>query len=162
MQNSIRRQLTLFVSPQQSERLEQVRKQNDPIQSQIIQSHITLCREDEIIDLDKAISNLRNLPPFDLQLHLGKLTIFEDGKGVYLPILNHEDFHNLRKKVLLGIIDSPRIQHPHLTLMHPRNAVCTDEIFDLLSKIAFPTLLYFNEIHLIVQVDGGAWETIAY
>jgi hypothetical protein len=162
MQHSIRRQLTLFVPPQQSERLEQVRKQFDPIQSQIIQSHITLCREDEIIDLDKVIANLRNLPPFDLQLHLDKLTRFEDSKGVYLPILNHEDYHNLRKKVLHGIIDSPRIQHPHLTLMHPRNAVCTDEIFDLLSKIAFPTLLHFNEIHLIVQVDGGAWETVAY
>ena len=162
MQHSIRRQLTLFVPPQQSERLEQVRKQYDPIQSQIIQSHITLCREDEIIDLDKVIANIHSLPPFDLQLHLGNPTRFDDGKGVYLPILNHEEYHNLRKKVLHGIIDSPRIQHPHLTLMHPRNAVCTDEIFDLLSKIPFPTLLHFNEIHLIVQVDGGAWKTVAY
>jgi hypothetical protein len=54
---NIRRQLTLFVEQKDAEIIERVRQEFNPIQFNLIKSHVTLCREDEIQNLEQVISN---------------------------------------------------------------------------------------------------------
>jgi len=72
----------------------------------------------------------------------------------------YEHFHALRKLILKGIIGEPGIQEPHITLMHPRNANCTDEIYEEIKRIRLPNRLRFNKISLIEQVNGGKWDVL--
>ena len=54
----MRRQLTLFVDPKDAINIEQVRNEFNPRQFEIIKAHVTLCREDEIQDLERVMTNL--------------------------------------------------------------------------------------------------------
>ena len=56
MTNNIRRQLTLFVEQKDAETIEKVRQEFNPKQFELIKSHVTLCREDEIQNLEQVIS----------------------------------------------------------------------------------------------------------
>lgn len=156
--NKIRRQLTLFVEPRDAETIEQVRQIFNPIQFGLIKCHVTLCREDEIENLEQVIGNLSSLKLIEIPIEFAKITRFEHGKGLLLPAKpNHSEFDNLRKQILSGVIDNPRVQEPHITLMHPRNSTCTDETFIEIEKIAFPAKLSFKKINLIEQKEGGQW-----
>ena len=73
---------------------------------------------------------------------------------------NLESFENLRKNVLNGIIEKPQIQEPHVTLMHPRNATCTDEIFAEIQKYNLPNKIKFSKISLIEQEMGQKWRIL--
>ena len=53
----------------------------------------------------------------------------------------------------------PKHEH-HITLMHPRNSICTDEIFKNIQETDLPSSLTFDNISLIEQVDGGEWQTL--
>jgi 2'-5' RNA ligase len=160
----MRRQLTLFVDPKDAINIEQIRNEFNPRQFEIIKAHVTLCREDEIQDLDMVISNLmlytRTKSSFIIEF--GPMERFDNGKGLLLPATkDHQDFKTLRKKVLSGLTDNPRDQKPHITLMHPRNSTCNDHIFQQIGKVALPTKLAFQQISLIEQeVDGGPWKTL--
>jgi len=48
-------------------------------------------------------------------------------------------------------------QVPHITIMHPRNSICNDEIFEQIKKQEFPTELEFKKISLIEQRSGEKW-----
>ena len=48
----MRRQLTLFVKKEDAETIEQIRQAFNPRQFELIKSHVTLCREDEIQNLE--------------------------------------------------------------------------------------------------------------
>lgn len=161
MTNNIRRQLTLFLDNEEAESLEKIRQEFNPRQFEIIKSHVTLCREDEIQDLEKITSNLVLLtqPRFDIRFD--KIRRFDNGKGLLLPALNdNEEFDNLRRQVLNGLMDNPRKQEAHITLMHPRNSTCTDRIFQLVEKLNLPTKYSFNKISLIEQRNGGKWKIL--
>ncbi len=161
MTNNIRRQLTLFVDPKDAETIEQVRQQFNPVQFELIKSHVTLCRENEIENLDQVISNLLVLSKTEIVIEFAKAARFENGKGVLLPANNdYREFQELRRKVLAGLTNNPRIQEPHITLMHPRNSTCTDRIFLQIEKRNLPTKLKFNKISLIEQQDGGQWKIL--
>ncbi len=161
MTKNIRRQLTLFVDPKDAETIEQVRQEFNPKQFELIKSHVTLCREDEIQNLDQIISNLLYLTQEEIIIEFKKATRFDNGKGVFLPATtNNESFQELRKQVLLGLHNNLRKQEPHITLMHPRNSTCTDEIFQQIEKIVLPTHLIFKSISLIEQEDGGKWRIL--
>jgi hypothetical protein len=49
-----RTQLTLFVAPPAAEILEPLRRRLDPVQSRLISAHVTLCREDELMNVSAA------------------------------------------------------------------------------------------------------------
>jgi 2'-5' RNA ligase len=154
-------QLTLFVNEKDSKVIEEVRSKFNPIQFRIIKSHVTLCREDELLGINKVITNIENLKFSPLQLNFDKPIRFDDGKGVFLPCLDENSlFQNLRKSILKGIIKNPRIANPHITLIHPRNATCTDVIFEEINKFSFPSQLTFNKISLIEQELGKEWKII--
>lgn len=161
--NIIRRQLTLFVEPNDAIIIEQIRQKFNPSQFEIIKAHVTLCREDEIQNLEKVISNLLILIQTQetIVIEFGKATRFDNGKGVFLSGKKCDgEFEALRRKVLNGLNDSPRDQEPHITLMHPRNSICTDDIFEQIEKADLPLRLNFKRISLIEQENGAPWKIL--
>lgn len=161
MNKKTRRQLTLFLEPKDAEIIEKIRKTYNPAQFGLINDHVTLCREDEIENLEKVKSNLITLDNQAFDLEFGKIERFENGKGLFLPAkVKHEAFDNLRKLILNGIIAEPRTQEPHITLMHPRNSTCTNEIFDEVVMLDLPSKFTFNKISLIEQEADGTWRIL--
>ncbi len=163
MISNIRRQLTLFVKPTDAIAIEQIRQKFNPRQFQLIKAHVTLCREDEIQDLEKVISNLLLLTQTqqDICIEFSKATRFDNGKGVFLPARNdNKEFAYLRKQTLYGLYDNPTNHEPHITLMHPRNSTCNNDIFKEIKKIVLPTKLEFKRISLIEQENDGQWKTL--
>lgn len=131
------------------------------MQQQLIASHITLCREDELELLEMIIAHLQQLRLAPITVQFGAVTPFDNGKGIMLPALGENTaFHELRKAVLQPIIATPRLHEPHLTLMHPRNATCTDEIFEVIQSTNLPRQLTFTVISLIQQCNGGKWQAL--
>lgn len=160
---NIRRQLTLFVEPTDAVTIEQIRQEFNPRQFELIKAHVTLCREDEIENLEQVISNLFLLTQTrqNIFIEFDKVARFDNGKGLFLPAINdNEEFDNLRRQVLIGLIDNPRKQEAHITLMHPRNSTCTDNIFKQVETINLPTKLNFRKISLIEQKNGGQWKIL--
>ncbi len=158
---SKRIQLTLFVSENVSAAIEAIRRQYNPVQQSLIAAHVTLCREDELIDIKQVLQNLEQLDFPAIMIRFGKPERFDEGKGVLLPALEENtSFQELRKTILKGVIEQPRNHQPHITLMHPRNSLCADELFQEISKHELPATIQFNSISLIEQVDGGIWKLI--
>lgn len=158
---NVRRQLTLFLNKQDSESIEKIRLQFNPIQSELINSHVTLCREDEIEDLEQVIINLHCLTNTEFTIEFGKVSRFDNGKGVLLPArADNIEFQELRKHILQGINNNPGRHEAHITLMHPRNSICTDNLFEDIEKINLPAKLNFKKISLIEQKDGGQWNVL--
>ncbi len=129
--NKIRRQLTLFVEQKDAETIEEVRQEFNPRQSELIKCHVTLCREDEIENLEHILTNLSLFTQTEIVIEFGEAQRFDNGKGLLLPAKNdNSEFQNLRRQILSGIINNPQKQEPHITLMHPGNSTCTDNIFE--------------------------------
>lgn len=161
MANNIRRQLTLFVEQTDAKTIEKIRQEFNPIQSKLIKCHVTLCREDEIEKLEQVIANLLRLTKTEVTIEFGKVTRFDNGKGLFLPATtDNGEFQELRRQVLVGLTDNPRKQEPHITLMHPRNSTCTDSIFGQIKKISLPTKIKFKRISLIEQENGEQWKIL--
>jgi 2'-5' RNA ligase len=156
-----RRQLTLFVKKQDAIAIESIRSTFNPVQQQLIDCHVTLCREDEIGDLEKVLNNLRANKLNVITIQFGPAIRFDNGKGVLLPAVgdNHL-FQQLRLKILEGTASSIRRHEPHITLMHPKNATCTDEVFEIIQQTIHPQVFRFTEVSLIEQINGGVWKII--
>jgi 2'-5' RNA ligase len=156
-----RLQLTLFVDKKASEAIEKIRQTFNPLQYELIKSHVTLCREDELESLEKVIANLEKLNHDPITIHFGKAARFADGKGVFLPAIgDNAGFQQLRAQILQGIIDHPRTQEPHITLIHPRNGTCTDAIFEHIEQCSLPDTLSFSTISWIEQEVGREWRVV--
>jgi 2'-5' RNA ligase len=150
--------LTLFLPECSSLEIEKCREKFNYEQFQLIKAHITLCREDEIEQLEEIKINLNKLSFNSFDLEIGKPTQFCDQNGVLIPIVgNDKIFHSLRAEVLNGIIDFPRIHKPHITLMHPGNSSCTPNIFKAIKNLNFPNKIQLSKISLIEQNLGGRW-----
>lgn len=161
MDKNIRRQLTLFVNKKAADNIENIRKKFNPKQHQLIKSHVTLCREDEIKNITLVLDNLQKLDTPNITIQFGQVRRFDNGSGVLLPTLgDNEEFHKLRLKVLSGLEMTVRLHEPHITLMHPRNSNCTDKIFKIIQGTNLPTALAFDTISFIEQVDGGQWQIL--
>lgn len=154
-----RQQLTLFIN-EERELFESVRARYNPVQQVLIAAHITLCREDELLVLPKVLENIRNIRlPQPVTITLGSPERFAEGRGLLLPGAgSNTGFYELRQQVLKGIIVNPRNQHPHVTLIHPRNGTCTTGIFAELRQYRFPDRLRFHRISLIGQQGEGPWQ----
>jgi 2'-5' RNA ligase len=156
-----RRQLTLFVSDNYAIEIERIRQKFDPLQYDSIKCHVTLCREDEILDFEKISLNLKNVNQKAFFINFGKVKRFSQDNGVLLSSIGkNKEFHGLRRKILTGITPNPRNHDPHITLMHPLNSACTDEIYKELEAVKFPTQILFNKISLIEQEEGAKWQIL--
>ncbi len=153
-----RQQLTLFPDEKDTLIIELIRNQFNPEQAALIKAHVTLCREDEIVPIEKVLKNLESLNEPVITINFGEVVRFSEGKGVLLPAIGStKSFHQLRKAVLTGIMEQPRLHEPHITILHPRNATCTDAIFNQLKANRFPGTLKFQTISLIEQEEGKEW-----
>lgn len=155
MTHQQRIQLSLFVAPDEAAAIEDVRRTFNIRQYELIKSHVTLCREDELEPLDRVLENLNELDHGLLPLAFGAPIRFSEGRGVLMPAIGHEAFQALRQRVLKGVVERPRIHEPHLTLMHPRNSTCDEVAFEQIRSRALPRVLTFSTISLIVQ---EAWD----
>jgi 2'-5' RNA ligase len=161
LNQQIRRQLTLFVNPNDAQEIEAVRKRFNPQQQELIDCHVTLCREDEIDNIEAILTNVQKLDTIEISINFGRVSRFNNDKGVMLPALGeNETFHQLRSKILKGINEFIRKPEPHITLVHPRNATCTDERFEEITKFSFPNRIVFTRISLIEQINGGKWRVL--
>jgi cellobiose-specific phosphotransferase system component IIA len=154
-------QLTLFVSEKNSGQIEKIRQKFNPAQYALIKSHVTLCREEKLEQLDRVIDNLEKLEYEAITIHFGGAIRFANGTGVLLPAIgNRDEYHTLREKILQGISNNQDIPEPHITLMHPRNSLCTDEIFEQIKNYNLPTRLTFSTISLIEQEPRMEWQVL--
>ncbi len=154
-------QLTLFVSEKDSGQIETIRQWFNLAQYALIKSHVTLCREEELEQLERVIDNLEKLEHEAITIDFDNAVRFANGAGVLLPAIgNYDEYHQLRKKILHGIIDKPGIPEPHITLMHPRNSLCTDDIFEQIKNYNLPAKLTFSTISLIEQEPGMEWQVL--
>jgi 2'-5' RNA ligase superfamily len=154
-------QLTLFVSEKDSLQIEKIRQQFNPAQYALIKSHVTLCREEELEQLERVIDNLEKLEHEAITIEFGSAVRFANGAGVLLPAIGkHDEYHQLRKKILCGITDKPGTPEPHITLMHPRNSLCTAEVFEQIKGRTLPAKLTFSTISLIEQEPGMKWQVL--
>jgi 2'-5' RNA ligase len=149
-----RRQASLYLTS--VPHIEAVRRSHNPEQARLIPPHVTLCREDEVLDWEVFRERLKAQGPVELTLEFGVPVREKD--FVFLPVTSGvEKFHQLRRALLL---DEPRNSTPHLTIIHPRNGTCTNEIFaDILSRVSLFQYT-FREVYVIEQVDGGVWSPI--
>lgn len=151
----IRRQLSLFVPFHKKPILEYVRSQYNPIQQKLIPAHITFARFPEFQNKEKSIlEQLASLESIEIKLKILKPK--RVGKGLLLPSEDYwNHFKNSREK--LGFKNS---EDPHLTLMHPRNSECTDDLYEEICKFQFPEEITFHQIHLIEQKAEGPWSVL--
>ncbi len=152
-------QLTLFVDATAAAAIESVRRRFNPAQFALIAAHATLCREDELVALDRVLENLAGLSSRPLVVRFGPPQRFSEGKGLLLPAIGDcSAFHRLRADVLKNTVEAPRRPEPHITLMHPRNSSCTDAVFEQIKSLTFPNRIEFDHIALIEQEAGKAWQ----
>ncbi len=153
-----RKQLTLFINESESKAIETTREIFNPKQYAIIKSHVTLGREDELEPLEKIIQNLKKLNLKYLTIDLGDVARFSNGKGVIITAIGkNEQYYKLRKLILDSTVEIPKKPEPHITLMHPANSTCTDEIFEQIKKCTYPKKVLFSKISLIEQEIGMKW-----
>lgn len=151
----IRRQASLYL--REVPHIEALRLRHNPLQARLIPAHVTLCREDEVSDWGVLRGRLESLCPLELVLEFGPP--LRDDNFVYLPVLSGlEQFHGLRRDLL---DQEPRTQTPHLTLIHPRNGTCTDEVFAEIAASISPFPATFREVKIIEQRDAGVWRVVA-
>ncbi len=153
--NFIRRQASLYLYgfPE----IVALRREFNPVQAQLIPAHVTLCREDEVDDWEAIALRIVTLRPVAVTLHFGGPV--REGNLVLLPTVGStESFDQLRCDLLSVQSTAPRKHAPHITLIHPRNGVCTDAIFEEIAARIEPFTATFREISLIEQCDGGVWK----
>lgn len=156
-----RKQLTIFLDKIESEPIESIRRKFNPKQFELIKSHITLCREDEIEELSRIQKNLENIDLYEFKLHTNGLIRFSEKKGLLISINDKEGkFCRLREIILKNGNDIPREHKAHITLMHPRNSICNDENFDEIRKVKMPKIISIRKISLIEQELGKEWKTL--
>jgi len=99
--NEIRKQLTLFIE-ESNETIEKIRADFNPEQHNLIPAHITLCREEEIKQIDDIIERIKSISlKKPILIELKEVERFANGKGVLIPVSDkNTEFRELRKSVL--------------------------------------------------------------
>lgn len=151
-----RRQASLYLN--NAPHIEFVRTRFNPAQAKLIPAHVTLIREDEVADWDELHQRLKDLGDIELALQFGVPK--REANLVYLPVVGGTDkFDKLRAALLRAT--TRRKQNPHLTLIHPRNGICTDAIFEEILAAVSAFQATFTTASLIEQTDGGPWVQFA-
>jgi hypothetical protein len=152
-----RRQLSLFLPAPDGAVIDSVRQRLDPLQHAIIPAHVTLCRDPEIEPWQQFRSRLPSLAEVDVTLSFGGPTRLSDG-CVLLPVVGSTAAYDSLRRAILGEQFSKHT--PHITLLHPRNALGKAVDLVALSVQPLPTRIRFNAISVIEQVNGGAWNVV--
>lgn len=150
----MRRQASLYLLA--APEIEALRCKFNPLQAQLIPAHVTLCREDEVDDWKLIEERIAAMDHVEVTLHFDEPK--RDGNLVLLPAVGStKSFDRLRFELLSTGGSAPRKHSPHITLIHPRNGICSDAIFEEIAMKLKPFTATFREISLIEQSDGGVW-----
>jgi 2'-5' RNA ligase len=153
-----RKQLSLYVPANAAKEIEEVRKIVDPIQSNLIPAHITLCREDELDDFAAIKARLTHIPLKPITLRFGTPEIFS-GHGLLLNCIDGEgDFRLLREYLLAS--RNIKKQRPHITLAHPRNPKSDENLLGNTSRLPEMIEITFSTIYLIEQTRNEPWRVL--
>jgi hypothetical protein len=154
----IRQQLSLFVPENQRATVELVRAIVDPVQHRLIPAHVTLCREDELSDIETIIKRLRTLKLPSLQLSFTAPERFYE-HGLLMPcVAGLDTFRDLRKSILA--IPDIREQTPHLTLAHPRNPKAQGNCLHNTAALGAGVVITFSAIYWIEQYCNEPWQIL--
>jgi hypothetical protein len=157
---AVRRQATLYLPSPLSKTVESIRSRFNRAQFDLIRAHVTLCREDDVCDWDEFASSLIAVGTIDVALEFG-LPV-RDNNLVYLPTIgSNKSFDTLRNLLFSTRSTLPRKHNPHITLIHPRNGICPDAVFDEITSRCKPFSSTFRYVTLIEQVDGGHWQDLS-
>ena len=132
----------------------------DPIQAALIAAHVTLCREDEIQQLDPTAVFSRVVAWARGPLHLafGGPRVF-NGHGVLLPCEHGSvEFQLLRQWILQD--QCARDHVAHLTLAHPRNPKAAGNTATTLAAFPHALALQFPAVALIEQYGSAKWRIL--
>src|SRR5436190_22998575 len=122
-------QLTLFSDEEESKAIEKIRKEFNPEQFELIKSHVTLCRENELEPIENLIQNLETLDYKYITINFGRPVRFCNGKGVLIPAIGDTDqFQKLRELIFRRIIIDQGNPTQNITLLHMRNFTSIDGI----------------------------------
>jgi hypothetical protein len=153
----MRRQLTLFLPPEQRAVVEPFRQRLDPRQHALIPAHVTLCRDDELADWPTLERRLSDLGAFSLTLRFGAPQVLPGGCILLRPTHGAEQYQELRR-FLLG--SSAPIHGAHVTLLHPRHATgATPDLTEIATALAGLTAT-IRTIALIEQHDSNPWQLL--
>jgi 2'-5' RNA ligase len=155
----MRKQLSMYVPADAAKDIEDVRRVLDPVQHSLIPAHITLCREDELVDLSMIQRRLDNIALPPLTLRLGTPEIFS-GHGVLLRCVKGENEFRALREFLLGSKDI-REQPPHITLAHPRNPKASGNTPQNASRLPANITITFATIFLIEQEGNAPWQILS-
>jgi hypothetical protein len=154
-----RRQATLFFNNAPTA-LTHCRHRYNRIQADLIPAHVTLCREDEVVDWLAFEQRVASIGKVHLEMKFGSPV--RNGNSVLLPAIEGvEAFTALRRTLLSDGLSEPRPMNAHVTIIHPRNGICTDAIFAEILQALQPFPWTFSEIALIEQHHGGPWATLS-
>jgi 2'-5' RNA ligase len=153
-----RKQLSMYAPQSFTKEIEEVRKIVDPIQSSLIPTHITLCREDEFLDNLELRERLKNLPFKPLTLSFGKVEGFSTHGLLLNCIEGQEDFYFLRECILNS--KNIKLQKPHITLAHPRNPKAKGNLLENTSNLPKIIKITFPTIYLIEQEESKPWKVL--
>ena len=154
-----RRQATLYLSLPDSTIIESLRSRFNRVQFELIRAHVTLCREDEVSDWDKFASRLSDLRTIEVTLSFD-LPVRDDNL-VYLPATGPTQSYDALRSLLLSTRNSwPRKQNPHITIVHPRNGICSGSVFEEITRQLKPFTTTFRCVTLIEQIDGEPWQDL--
>ncbi len=155
---NIRKQLSLYVPGDTAIDIEAVRNIVDPIQSNLIPAHVTLCREDELHELASIKARLAQIPLSPIKLRFGKAEVFS-GHGLLLKCLKGEnDFRLLREYLLAS--KNIRNQSPHITLAHPRNPQSVGNSLNNTFQLPDSIEITFPTVYLIEQSGNSPWRVL--
>lgn len=155
---TVRRQITLFVPGPERSRLDSIREQFNPAQAALIAAHVTLCRDDEVLEWSALQDRAQQMSDFVVSLRFGAPV--REHNLVYLPVVEStESFDELRQQVLDD--EACRIQEPHVTLIHPRNGTCTDATFKAIQSLLNEELnITFRELTFIEKIGEHPWRSV--
>lgn len=115
----IRRQLTLFLPLNRRAIVEPIRQRLDPRQHAVIQAHVTLCRDDELVPWPLISQRLASLGEISITMQFAEPQVLPDGCVLLRPTHGAEQYQLLRQSILGS---SAKVHGAHITLLHPRNA----------------------------------------
>ena len=105
--------------------------------------------------------NLMNLTFSFITINFGNVARFFPGKGVLMPGVGENlAFYNLKESVLNGNVEKNEKFAPHITLMHPRNSICSDMEFAQIQKFVLRNAIQFRKVSLMVREAIGKWQVI--
>lgn len=156
--SAVRRQLSLFVADRDAVAIERLREQLDPLQFALIPAHVTLCREEDLVDVTEAQLDERLVGAAAIILGFGPAQAFST-HGILLPCIEGEaHFQALRSRISGG--GSKRHQSPHITLAHPRNPKATGNSLQAAAALGRETHCRFDRLNLVEQNAGNPWRVL--